>query len=501
MSGSDPDPVPIEAFYDLARVSDLSLSPDGERVAFVVEFDEGENERRQSVFVVLADGSRPPHRLTRASDAHAPKWSPDGSRLGVLAERDAGLVVAGVGGDGNSDGDGGGNGSEDEEGTNGDGASGDAEDSGDDGPKPQIWVFDLELGGDARRVTDREEGVREFDWGPDGERIVVSARDPTEAEREYLRARREGETPIGTERLQHKFDGQGWLDTVSTYLFVFDVETRAERRLDNAYGGGAYEPITGLEPTWVDESGITFLSNRAERPDDSAAMDLYLADPESGAVERTTDGELTVGAIEAAPVGSEKRLAFAAGDAENPCVPTRVYAWNGRSYGSLTAEIDRTLARGTSLRWVEDEALLTTIADEAHTRLCRVGTDGNVERIGERVVENASIAALDYRHGTVALARSHPSEGLDAHTAAFDALDGGETNGENGDEGELRRVTALNDDLLPEHGIYDLRSTFGTDDCQIRTAQEFGLPGENRERFAAASSITDAGGIDKPPYW
>jgi hypothetical protein len=74
-------------------------------------------------------------------------------------------------------------------------------------------------------------------------------------------------------------------------------------------------------------------------------------------------------------------------------------------------------------------------------------------------------------------------------------------NGENGDEGELRRVTALNDDLLPEHGIYDLRSTFGTDDCQIRTAQEFGLPGENRERFAAASSITDAGGIDKPPYW
>ncbi|PSP70691.1 S9 family peptidase, partial [Halobacteriales archaeon QH_8_67_27] len=95
-------------------------------------------------------------------------------------------------------------------------------------------MYDLERGGDARQVTDCQEGVREFDWGPDGERVVVSARDLTDEEREYLDQRRDG-GPIETERLQHKFDGAGWLDTVTTYLFVVDIETLEERRLDGAY--------------------------------------------------------------------------------------------------------------------------------------------------------------------------------------------------------------------------------------------------------------------------
>ncbi len=99
-------------------------------------------------------------------------------------------------------------------------------------------------GGDARQVTDREEGVREFDWSPDGERLVISSRDPTEEERDYLADRRDG-GPVETERLQHRFDGKGLLDDVTTYLFVVDVETRETRRLDDAYGGGAYEPLDG----------------------------------------------------------------------------------------------------------------------------------------------------------------------------------------------------------------------------------------------------------------
>jgi dipeptidyl aminopeptidase/acylaminoacyl peptidase len=659
MSDTDFDPVPIEAFYDLTRVSDLALSPDGERVAFVIEeFDESADERRQSVCVVPADGSRSPHRLTRASDAHTPKWSPGGSRLGVLAarERDTELAVTGSDtGDGASDDE---SESETDENENsGDDGSGEDE-NGEDEPKPQVWVFDLELGGDARQVTDREEGVRGFDWGPDGERLVVSARDPTDEESEYLRARREEGAPIETERLQHKFDGQGWLDTVRTYLFVVDVETRAERRLDDAYGGGAYEPIIGLGPTWVGEGQIAFLSNRQERPDDSAAMDVHTVDPESGTTRRVTNGELTVSEITSAPAESDERLAFAAGDATNWCVPTQVYAWDGERYESLSADLDRTLTRGASLRWIDDETVLTTIADEAHTRPCRVDTDGSVERIGGDVAEDASITAFDCREGTLALARSHPTEGLDVHTAALDAFVDSEGEGEN--DGILRRITALNDDLVaehamadcrrvayesdgheidaicylppgfdfdsidageveageigtgsgasdpyplvvsihggpisydapefsfeyavlasrgyvvlcpnyrggtsygqafaeelygqwgtvevedivagiealtergwadpervfghgfsyggiaqgylltqtdvltaaaPEHGIYDLRSAFGTDDSQVQTASEFGLPWEERERFEASSSITDAGEISAP---
>jgi len=453
MTGSGPEPIPIEAFSEQARVSDLALSPDGNAVVYVVEeFDESEDERRRSVCVVPTDGSRDPHRLTRASDASSPKWSPDGSRLAVLAarERDVSLAVTDSGGEPDPD---------------GDGSDGDneGETDGDDEPKPQVWVFDLDLGGDARQVTDREEGVREFDWGPAGERVVIAARDPTKEEREYLDARRAG-GPIETERLQHKFDGQGWLDTVETYLFVVSVETREERRLDDAYGGGAFEPFVGLEPTWGSEDEIAFLSNRGERPDDSAAMDLYLVDAAGGDAQRVTEGELTVGGVEPAPAGSETRLAFTAGDAENPCVPAQAYALDGEDYESLTADLDRTLTWGAPLRWIDGETVLTTIADEAHTRLCRVGVDGSAERIGGEISENASIVAFDHRGGTIALARSHPTEGLDIYTVSIGALENGEESADSGGEAsegekttELRRVTALNEEFVDEHAMPECR--------------------------------------------
>src|SRR6056297_3176284 len=90
-----PDPLELQAFYDLTLVTDLAVSPDGEEVAFVAdEFDREEDERRSSLFVAPTDGSREPHRLSRASDASAPAWSPDGSKLAFAAARDTDAEIA-----------------------------------------------------------------------------------------------------------------------------------------------------------------------------------------------------------------------------------------------------------------------------------------------------------------------------------------------------------------------------------------------------------------------
>lgn len=81
--------IPADALYELSTPTALAVSPDGERVAVVVEEHDGREETsRSSVFVVPTDGSRPPHRLSRTSDASQPAWSPDGPRLAVLASRD-----------------------------------------------------------------------------------------------------------------------------------------------------------------------------------------------------------------------------------------------------------------------------------------------------------------------------------------------------------------------------------------------------------------------------
>ncbi|MFC7078966.1 alpha/beta hydrolase family protein [Halorussus caseinilyticus] len=426
----------LDDFYDLTLPTDLAVSPGGERVAFVADqFDRRDDERRSSLFVAPTDGSREPHRLSRASDASSPAWSPDGSRLAFAAARgtDAEIAVSRADEDEESD--------ADEEGTD-----------ADDEPKPQIWAFDLERGGDARQLTDFEEGAKGFDWGPDGDRLVVAARDPTDDQRAYLRDRREDDGPVVTERLQHKYDGEGWLDDVRTYLFVVDYDTRETRRLDDAYGGGAREPATGLSPAWspsdgTDEGRIAFLSNRTDRPDDNYVMDLYTVAPDGTDCRKLTDSDLTATRPRWHPDGD--RLAFVGSDPENAYRPSEVFVADvsgDAAHESWSGDFDRTVARHGELGWDGDD-VLAAVGDEGLTRLARFRADAAPERTFDAQGRDRTIEAFDLRGDTAVVTLSDPREGTDLFAADADHLA----------DADPTRLTALNDDLLADRHTPEVR--------------------------------------------
>jgi Tol biopolymer transport system component len=80
------DPVLITAYNLHRQGSELALSPNDEKVAFIVkEVDQTSDSWSRSLFVTPADGSEPPHRLTRLSSARSPIWSPAGDQIAVLA--------------------------------------------------------------------------------------------------------------------------------------------------------------------------------------------------------------------------------------------------------------------------------------------------------------------------------------------------------------------------------------------------------------------------------
>ncbi|WP_049972131.1 S9 family peptidase [Haladaptatus cibarius] len=417
-------------FYDLTLVADLALSPSGDRLAFVAsEFDRDEDDRRTSLFVVSTDGSDSPYRLSRASDAGSPKWSPDGSKLAFLAARDEDAALSVQNDTGNSD---------EEEGDE----AGDENAADDDDPKSQVWVFDLARGGDARQVTTRDEGVREFDWGPKSERIVISARDPTEEQAEYLAERRDG-GPVEISRLQHRFDGKGFLDDVTTYLFIVDVATREERRLDDAYGGGAHEPGSGLQPAWGQER-IAFLSNRTERPDDSSAVDVYTIDPAGANLRQITDTDLLASAPRWSP--DDSQLAFVASDAINWHIPTQVFVADVETheYRSITESLDRTVARANRVRWLDSDTLLAPIGDEGSNRLVRCFADGSdPEFTLESQRDYQTVQTFDHVGGTVALLSTEPDTVGDLYAMDADDLE----------SGEPERLTTLNESFEGSHAM------------------------------------------------
>ncbi|WP_246998682.1 alpha/beta hydrolase family protein [Halosolutus gelatinilyticus] len=448
---TDRTEIPLDAFYDATRITDVAVSPGGDRVAFAAtEYDQAADEAVTSLFVAPADGSRDPHRLTTVAGASNPAWSPSGNELAFLAARETD-VERRVGWQDRDD-EATDDGTDDEtdaaESDEQDGDEGPDESAGDDEPKQQLWMFDLARGGDARQVTDRDEGVRDFDWSPDGDRFVIAARDPTDEERDSLERRRDG-GPIETTRLQHKIDGVGWTDDVTTYLFVADRETGESERLDDAYGGGAFEDLYGLEPRWGPTDRIAFTAYRGDRPDDTAVRDVYAIDPDGDGLERLTDGDLTCSMPRWRADGA---IGFVGQDPENAYRPSEAYVHDGEGYRSLTESLDRTIAYRGEIAWIDD-ALYALVGDDARTRLVRADESGAVERLFETQGDDRAIAGFDVSAdgSTAALVLSHPREGIDVYSVAADDLDAST------EPDSFRRLSRLNESLTDEFTMPEVR--------------------------------------------
>jgi dipeptidyl aminopeptidase/acylaminoacyl peptidase len=83
-------PISYDDYYRIERAGEVALSPDGRRVAFVrSRVLEEENRTHSEIWLVDTDGSSPATRLTSpATEATAPRWSPDGQILAFSSRRD-----------------------------------------------------------------------------------------------------------------------------------------------------------------------------------------------------------------------------------------------------------------------------------------------------------------------------------------------------------------------------------------------------------------------------
>lgn len=408
-AAQSPRPIELADYYKVEAVNGTALSPDGRWAAFVrTVIVESENRRHSEIWIVPADGSAPPRRLTNpALSSSAPRWSPDG-RLLAFTSRRTSVDQAGPVTD-------------------------------------AVWFLRMDgPGGEAFRIPG-VDGPPVF--SPDNKWIAFTRAVPPATPRPAP-ARTPFET-LTDERfkgriydwMNARFDGRGYLPdprdphaTPPQELFVVSRDGGAPRQLTT-------QGVDVVQPSWrPDSRALVFTSNMAQRDEHVYEhADIFTVDLE-GRTTRVTDDGFDHGAPIWTADGSivalrEQSLNQILAAKQTHGSPTDLYRFpaGGGSPVNLTAGWDYIPSAPRIAP--EGRVVAFTAGVAGSTHLFRVPlTGGAVEQVtrGNRRLADASIAWDAQRVAYVAGDATHPAE---VHVAALDG------------SGE-RRLSSFNDALV-----------------------------------------------------
>ncbi|MGO8948718.1 MAG: S9 family peptidase [Ktedonobacterales bacterium] len=245
-----------EDFWNLRFVTEVQPAPDGQSVAYTIEWNDQEtNEKRSSIWLYELASARSRQLTSGQKCDSSPRWSPDGSQLAFVSSRE--------------------------------------------GSETQIYVLPL-AGGEPRRLTRMRRGAGEPFWSADGRWLGFETevrpgdtptnpdlRDAATREREE---KEEVERPHIYTRQQYRWDGKGYLEG-RTHLFRVWLESAEVKALTE----GDYDNTNGA--CSPDGRWLAFTSDRGPDRDANMATDIYLLDLQDNRLRCLTGGKYEVGRL------------------------------------------------------------------------------------------------------------------------------------------------------------------------------------------------------------
>ena len=235
-------------------VANAQVSPDGSRVAFVrVTVDEKRTGYDTSIWMVPADGSAEPTRLTAGPHDQSPRWSPAGRRLAFLRS---------------------------------------IEKDGKPEP-PQVYVLQM-TGGEPWAITSLPNGAKSPAWSPNGKTILFNSRTNAEDLR-LAEKKKKGEIGLQEHesdvriitRAVYRLDNVGYLDDKHpSHIWSVPVPSSPDQKVEPK------QLTTGIfdeeNACWSpDGSRIYFSSVRVSEPYyDPEVLAMYWIPGEGGEIHK-----------------------------------------------------------------------------------------------------------------------------------------------------------------------------------------------------------------------
>ena len=388
----------------LRSVSSVAVSPDGSRVAYTVDNNDGPGRPYGQLWVMtVADGKTVRVGGERDSSG-TPVWSADGQSLVYRGRVDdkTGLVVSRP---------------------DGSGARFLAEMTGTNAPLP----------GSGATIA----------WSPDGKRIAfvssVPGPETASATGDPIVITRYLYKPDAAEGLTHFNDNR------RLHLFVVDV---ASGRIDQLTDGNHYEHSIDWSPNGQE---LLFLTNRDADDDEFFNYDVYAMKLSDKSIRRLTATESNEYRPRWSPDGT--MVAFEAtrrGLTDRETTMEDTHAWVMNANGTNRREIGVIDNRQGAPEWTDDStALLFTVQERGDVRLYRAPiAGGKPEPI---VSERGTVGSISMQKNTLAYALATPSDQAELYVRVGSAAP--------------RRMTDLNAAVLRSRQLAEVESfTFMSND-------------------------------------
>jgi dipeptidyl aminopeptidase/acylaminoacyl peptidase len=319
-------------FMDMESVSTPSISPDGRRIVFSrTRVDKTKDVYRSTLWIAESDGSRIRELTTGDRDDSAPVWSPDGSRIAFLSDRDgtAQLFV--------------------------------------------MYVDSRELA----QLTSLEHAPSNIRWSPDGRQIAFTAFVP---DKDTLLNIRLPEKPKGAEwakpavlvdRLSWAADGRGPLTRGHTHVYTVDAVLGGTPRqvTSGKYDHSSFD--------WAPDGRTMYVSG-IRKPDAEYLRndsEIYAVDLGTLAVTPLTDRKGPDGSPRVSPDG--RWIAYVGYDERsytNHVSSVHIMRRDGSGKALLAGGLD---SSPQNLEWsANGQAVYFTVGTKGRTDVCSVSPSG-----------------------------------------------------------------------------------------------------------------------------
>ena len=332
--------------FRLQYTTDPQISPDGKTIAYVRQFANIMEDRRESnIWIVSLDGTADRALTSAHTTDTSPRWSPDGTRLAFLSESDG---------------------------------------------HTQIFVRFMESG-QTSRVTDLENPPSDISWSPDGKQIAFVAQVSSPGPRLAMlppapQGAHWADAPRMFDTLIYRFNGMGYLRPGTRQIFVVAADGGAPRQVSR--GDVAYGSATAGGPNlvWTSDGRSLIFSANLDKdadydPDNTEVNEISIKD---GAVKALTARKGPDNSPALSPDGN--LIAYTGFDDRfQGHQTTHLYVMNrdGGNAHVVTAKLDRDI---NSPRWSADgKSIFFLYDDQGDTKFGRATLDGATEVIAEHV--------------------------------------------------------------------------------------------------------------------